>query len=336
MISAMPTIYDVAKRAGVSTYTVSVVLNRSARVSAELTERVLQAVRELDYTPNEVARSLQTRRSRTVAMLIPDIANPFYAMVVRGVEDRLKQDGYSLLLGNTYNRAEEQARYLSVFRARQADGVLIFLAAGGDEDVQKLTEAGKPVVCVARAPQSVNADVVMGDSRTGTRLAIDHLLSRGHNRIALVLGQLAVSSTAERLTGWRQSMKAAGLRAPREYAIDTDWTQDGGRDAMLRLLDLAEPPTAVFAANFLILTGVLAALRERGIRCPDQIEVAASDESEWLDVFDPPVTTVVQPSYSLGERAADLLLKRLADPSRPTERIVLQPSLHVRTGTVAA
>ena len=139
----MPTIYDVARRARVSSYTVSAVLNRSAYVSPELTGRVHAAVRELDYTINELARSLHTRKTRTAGMLIPDIANPFYAKVVRGVEDVLKQSGYSLILGNTYNDAGEQTRYLGVFRAKQVDGMLLFVAAGAEEELQSLVAAQK-------------------------------------------------------------------------------------------------------------------------------------------------------------------------------------------------
>jgi DNA-binding LacI/PurR family transcriptional regulator len=192
----MATIYDVAKLARVSTYTVSSVLNQSAKVSPELTERVLKAVGDLDYTPNEVARSLQTRRSRTVGMLIPDIANPFYAKVVRGVEDRLKQDGYSLVLGNTYNDASEQARYLSVFRARQADGLLVFLATGSEADLQRLVGEHKPVVFVAREPRGFEADIVTADNRKGARLAVEHLLARGHRRIGVIVGELDLSTSS--------------------------------------------------------------------------------------------------------------------------------------------
>src|ERR1041385_4189851 len=132
----MPTIYDVAKRARVSTYTVSSVLNRSAHVSAELTKRVMDAVQELDYTINDLARSLQTRKTKTIGMLIPDIANPFYAKVVRGVEDVLRASGYSLVLGATYNQREQQSRYLAVFRSKQVDGLLLFISPGDDSDVR--------------------------------------------------------------------------------------------------------------------------------------------------------------------------------------------------------
>lgn len=330
----MATIYDVARLAGVSTYTVSVVLNRSASVSAELTQRVEQAVRDLDYTPNALARSLQTRETKTVAMLIPDIASPFYAKVVRGVEDRLRRDGYSLLLGNTYNSAEEQARYVAVFRSKQVDGLLLFVAADGEEDAQRLVASRKPVVFVGRAPQTFEADCVTADNVQGTRLAVEHLIGQGHRRIGVITGQKTLSTSIDRVSGWRAALRAHKLPAPAACVAEADWTEDGGCRAAHALLALTPPPTALFAANFLMMTGVLRALQERGLRCPEDVEVASSDDSDWLDVFDPPITTVVQPSHAIGEQSADLLLRRIAAPQSPVERIVLAPELRVRARRV--
>ena len=218
----MATIYDVARRARVSTFTVSSVVNRSAYVSPELTKRVLRAVRELDYTPNALARGLQTRSSRTVAMLIPDIGGPFYARVVRGVEDRRRLAGYSLLLGNTYNDLDEQSRYLSVFRSQQADGFLLFLAAGDEAEAERMVRARKPVVFVGRTPRSFEADSVSVDNVKGARLVVEHLIAAGHKRIAIVSGQLSLSTSADRVEGWRRTLRRHGLLAPPEYVCEGD------------------------------------------------------------------------------------------------------------------
>ncbi len=330
MSKGMATIYDVAKRARVSTYTVSAVLNRSAYVSPELTERVHKAVLELDYTINDLARSLQTRRTRTAGMLIPDIASPFYAKVVRGVEDRLKQASYTLLLGSTYNLPEEQARYTAVFRSKQVDGLLVFLSAGGEEDARRLVESGKPVVFVGRVPRSFDADTVAADNALGTRLAIEHLIARGHRRIAIVTGHLQLSTGADRVSAWKRALARHRLPRPAAYAGEGDWTAESGYRLALQFFKLKEPPDAIFAANFLMMTGILKALKECGLRCPEDVEVVSSDDSEWLDVFDPPVSTVVQPSYEMGQRAADLLLKRIQHPRRGFERVLLKPSLRIR------
>ena len=290
----MPTIYDVAKRAQVSTYTVSSVINRSANVSPELTRRVMNAVKELDYTINDVARSLQTRKTKTVGMLIPDIANPFYAKVVRGVEDVLKTVGFSLILGSTYNDREEQARCIAVFRSKQIDGLLLFVAPGDDSEVRALIEARKAVVFVGRVPVQLKADSVSADHATGTQLAVAHLLSKGHRRIALVNGQEGLSSSADRVAGWKRALKRAGAIAPKEYVHHGDWTAASGYSSMNTLLDLSPVPTAVYTANFLMMTGVLKALKERRLKCPGDVEVMSSDDSEWLDVFEPRISTVTR------------------------------------------
>jgi DNA-binding LacI/PurR family transcriptional regulator len=296
----------------------------------------MKAVRELDYTPNALARGLQTRSTRTMAMLIPDIGSPFYARVVRGVEDRMKKAGYSLLLGNTYNDPEEQSRYLKIFRSQQADGFLVFMAAGDESELEKLVRGRKPVVFVGRAPRTFEADTVSADNVTGTRLAIDHLLDRGHQRIALITGQLSLSTSLDRVEGWRKALRKRKVPAPGALVLEGDWTADSAHRLTAQALTGTPRPTAVFAANFLMMTGALRAIKEAGLRCPEDIQVVSSDDSEWLDVFTPPITTVVQKSYDMGQQAADLLLKRIADPKRSHEKILLTPELHVRPETASA
>jgi LacI family transcriptional regulator len=305
-------------------------VNKSAYVSPELTERVLEAVKQLDYTPNAVARSLQTRTTKTVGMLIPDIANPFYARVVRGVEDRLSKDGYSLLLGNTYNETATQNRYLSLFRGRQVDALLVFMTSGGEDTVERMVNEKRAVVCVGRVPRTFECDTVSADNITGTRLAIEYLISKGHREIGLVAGELGLSAASDRVEGWRRALKKHKIKVDDDLIEAADWTEPGGCDAAHRLLDRKPLPTAIFAANFLMMTGVLRALKERKIAVPKKVEVASSDDSDWLDVFSPAITTVEQPSYEMGENAADLALKRLTDPSRPFTKVVLKPSLRIR------
>ncbi|MBM3786418.1 MAG: LacI family transcriptional regulator [Acidobacteria bacterium] len=326
----MPTIYDVAKRAGVSTYTVSCVLNKSAYVSPELTARVLVAVKELDYTPNAVARSLQTRATKTIAMLIPNIGNPFYANVVRGVEDRLRKDGYSLLIGSTYDEIPEQNRYLNLFKARQADAVLLFVAPGGEDDVAKLVNARKPVVCVGRVPKSFEADSVSANNIQGTQLAMEYLIARGHKHIGIVTGQTTLSTSTDRIEGWRRTLKKHKLACGDTLIEISDHTEAAGCEATHRLLDRESSLTAIFASNFPLMTGVVRALNERMLAVPSQIQVASSDDSEWLDIFLPAITTVAQPAYLMGERAADLALQRIKDPDRPFTKVVIAPTLHPR------
>ncbi len=327
----MANITDVAKHARVSTYTVSAVLNRSAYVSPELTHRVLDAVRELDYTINGLARGLLTGKTSTAGMLIPDLSNPFYAKVVRGVEDVLRTAGYSLLLGNTYDRAEEQSRYLSVFRSKQVDGLLIFCAPFGEKDLAPLLSKNTPLVFIGRVPKGAIGDSVSADNRAGTKLIMDHLLGRGHSRIALITGPASISANRHRIEAWKKALREAGFEAPADYVCSGEMTPEAGYLAARQFLALGtRRPTALFAANFLIMTGVLAALREARLKCPSDVEVTSSDDSEWLDVFKPPVSTVIQPSYEMGAKAAELLLRRMSAPDGQRVQILLKAELRIR------
>lgn len=326
----MATINDVAKRASVSTYTVSAVLNRSARVSPELTKRVLDAVRELDYTINSVARSLQTRTTQTIGMLLPNIANPFYAKLVRGAEEVCRRHNYSLLLGNTNESAEEQLRYLTVFRSKQVDGFLMCIAAGEEDDWAVLLEKKIPVVFTGRRPIMRDVDAVVADNELGTKLAVDHLLSKGHRRIGMLLGQETLSVSKERMIAWTASLVGAGVTPDLSCVKHGDWSAQRAYEQTLELLALDRPPTAMFTSNFLMLTGCLKALQETGVRVPERVQVMSSDDSEWLDVFEPKISAILQPSQQMGSLSAELLFDRLADPDRPTRQILLKPELKVR------
>lgn len=197
----MATIYDVARQAGVSIATVSAVLNKSSYVSPELTRRVKQAVNEMDYTINHLAHSLQTRETRTIGMLIPEVGNPdpFYGQVVRGAEDIFRRKGYLLILGHTYNRLAEQSRYLAAFRSRLVDGVLLFQAAGEDEELNRMIAKKRPIVFVGRVPSGIGADIVATDIVAGTQMGTERLISRGHRRIGLLTVGSSLSVAAFRV-----------------------------------------------------------------------------------------------------------------------------------------
>jgi LacI family transcriptional regulator len=264
---------EVARRAKVSIATVSGVLNGSRYVSPGLKQRVLDAVGELDYTVNQIARSLQSRRTQMAGMLVPDISDPFHASVVRVVEQSLRVAGYSLMVGSLHDQPEEQSRFIQILRGNQVDGLLLYLVPGHEGEIRRMVETKKPIVLMGRAPQGFQADVVATDHVTGTRLAIEHLITRGHTRIGILPGPASQTYSADRVTGWRTALKKANLQANPRYIGYGEFSFDGGSSAASVLLDLSPRPTALFAGNFHVLIGILRVLRSRKISRPQDIEL---------------------------------------------------------------
>jgi len=326
----MATIRQVATRAGVSIATVSAVLNRSAYVSPELTARVEEAARELCYTANAVARGLQKRKTGLIGMLVPDISEPVYGLMVQGVERALKSAGYSLLLGSTYNRPEEQSRYLQLLRSKQVDGMLVLLGFGPEDELEQAVMAGLPIVFIARQPNTIDGDVVIADNASGARRAVAELARKGHRRIALLVGPRNLAVCRDRIRGWKEGFNAAGIEIDEALLQEGDYSAESGERALENLMQLEDPPTAVVVAGFLMMTGCLRLCRERGIAVPEGLELMAWSDSPLLDIFEPTISSVVQPSQEMGERAAELMIRRIADKTLPPQRVELPVQVKMR------
>jgi LacI family transcriptional regulator len=326
----MATIYDVAKRAGTSVATVSAVVNNSAYVSPELRERVEIAITELDYNPNLVARSLAKKKTFTIGMLIPDIANPFFPEVVRGAEDKAKEAGYTILLGNSDNRSDMEETYLNLFFSKQVDGILLIKGSEelSDNFRQKLEDTGTPLVLVDRESESIKADSVVADDVGGARTAVDHLIALGHQRIGIITGFPNVSTSKGRLQGYRKALQSHQLEYDATLVEAGDYGTESGYRAGVRLLQ--QEPTAVFVTNFLMTVGFMKALEEAGLRCPEDVAVVSYDDFMWSEFFRPRLTGVEQPKYQIGYQSTELLLRRLADKQKKTEKIVLENRLRIR------
>ena len=300
------TIYDVARQAGVSPATVSRVLNGSGRVAAATRRRVEAAVAQLGYEPNRVARSLATSVTHTLALLLPDITNPFFPALVKGVQLLAEERRYTLLLGHTGADPEREEAYLRVLRGKRVDGViLVGLTLDGRRIRGALGEV--PVVVLDRPVDLPGAAVVRVDHRGGAFLAVRHLLELGHRDIAHVAGPRDLAVSRERLEGYREALAEAGLPYRPELVVEADFTEEGGYAAVRRLC-AAGPFTAVFAANDLSAIGVVAALRERGLAVPDRVSVVGFDDIHLCAYTVPTLTTVRQPAYAMGRQAAELLI----------------------------
>lgn len=334
----MANINDVAARARVSAMTVSRVLNNTGRVSAATRAAVLQAIKDLNYVPNQLARSLVKGQSRTLALLVTDVTNPFFTTIARGVEDAARRGGYRVLLCNTDEDVGKEQEYLETLIAAQVDGIIIAPAGSGSrKHLQLLIQRGIPAVLVDRALDGVECDQVVGDSEAGARALVQHLLELGHRRVALVTGPLTVSTARDRHAGYRRALAEAGIPLDPGLELETSYKQEGGQQAAAALLALADRPTAVFCANNFQAVGLVVALREAGIQVPEQLAVCCFDDVELASMLDPFLTVAAQPAYSFGTIATQLLLERLGGAAPPVQRrVVLQPNLIVRRSTVGA
>ncbi|MBC7099150.1 LacI family DNA-binding transcriptional regulator [Candidatus Bipolaricaulota bacterium] len=329
----MATIRDVAARAGVSVATVSYVINGTKPVAPETAARVRRAMEELDYHPDASAQSLRTRTTHVIGVVVSDIANPFFATLVRGAEDCAREHGYSLLICNTAEDLENERIYLSLLSRRRVDGLLLAPTGKNDELIGRLIDRGMNIVFIDRTPPHLQAPAVLSQNEAGAYQATCHLIERGHRRIGIVLGLPDVSTTAERLRGYRRALAHYGLELDEDLLVYGRSQVAGAREACLALLSRPNPPTAIFATNNLMTIGAMQAIRKLSLRCPEEVSVVGFDDFEWAEAFDPPLTTVAQDPYGIGQQAVGLLLGLLSGDRKP-EQVRLPVELRVR-GSVA-
>ncbi len=327
----MTTLNDVARRAGVSTMTVSRVVNGSAHISEETRVRVNDAVTELGYMPNGPARQLRSQKTNTLALVVTDIRNPFFTTIAGGVEDTARAEGYAVMFCSTYENEAVESEYVRVLVERRVDGVLLVPAAGGGTSIRLLKQRGIPTVLVDRHVQNVELDEVRGASRAGARDGVLHLINLGHRRVAMLTGPEAVSTSTDRVAGYLDALKEAcpDLECgPVRYG---EFSEESGYGMARDVLSQKPRPTAIFAANNFIAYGAMKAAREVGLRIPDDLSLVVFDDlpSGWTP--DPYLTAVGQPAYEIGRQAAALLLKRLAgELADEPRRIVLPTELVIR------
>ena len=331
----MPTkIEDVAQRAGVSTATVSRVLSGKPYVSEELRIRVVNAAQELDYRPSRVARSLREQRSRIIGLIISDIQNPFFTAIVRAVEDGAYASGHAVFLCNTDEDEAKETLYIDLMLAEHVAGVILSPTTGRNPAYHHLMQAGIPVVAIDRRVHNVPLDTVLVDNVSATRKAVEHLIEQGHRRIGAIVGHLSSSTGEDRLRGYTDALMAHGIPVSDLLIRVGTPRSPVGYAAMNELLALPAPPTAVFTGNNLLTAGALRALIDAGVRVPDEMAVAAFDDMEWAIFVRPALTVVAQPTYEIGRMAVELLQKRIGDPRRPPEEVILPAQVIVRDSTL--
>jgi LacI family transcriptional regulator len=327
----MATVRDVAKLAGVSPITVSRVINNAGYISEETRKRVEEAIRLLGYVPNTLARSLRLHQTNTLALVLTDITNPFWTTVVRGVEDAASDAGYNVILCNTDESEVEQEKYLNVLLQKRVDGVLLVPVRCTRETVQVIQSQNVPLVVLDRHIPGVEVDSVRGDSEGGAYELASLLVAQGHRKIALLSGPQGVSSADDRVTGYKRALAEDGLDSLDELIYYGEFTQQSGFEMMQRVLAVTPRPTAIFAGNNFITMGAFKAMREAGLKVPDDIALVSFDDLPVELIIDPFFTVASQPAYEMGKLATELILARLAGQAPAAcQEIILPTEIIIR------
>lgn len=330
------TLRDVAKHAGVHPGTASRALNTRTRslVNEATATKVLEAARKLGYRPNPIARGLKTNRSETIGVLIPDLTNPLFPPIVRGIEDRLRDEGYTAVLANSDNDPAKERLHFETMAGRQVEGFIVATAELDDPLVEDALASRVPIVMVNRTVESANAFAVVGRDRGGSQLAVAHLVELGHTRIGHIGGPTRFSTGKARFEGFVAAMEANGLEAdPDLIGFGDAFTEDEGSRVCREMIATDGRMTAIVAGNDLLALGCYDVFVEEGIFCPTDISVIGYNDMPFIDKLRPPLTTIRIPHYEIGWNAADLMLLRIADPEAFPRTVFLEPELIVRSST---
>ncbi len=325
----MATMAQVAREAGVSISTVSHVLNGTRRVMPETEAAVRAAIENTGYIHDTLARSLARGGTMTVGVAMSAISNPFFADVLQVVERTLSRAGYSLMLVDTHDDTDSERRAVESLLGRRVDALVLAPSGDASRSLALIGRAGVPAVILDRVVKAPLDQVAVRNVEPTAQL-VDHLVGHGHRRIAMIAGRSGLATTEERVAGYRRGLRRHHLAPDQDLVVSGDGTDEGAEAAMERVLAAAAPPTAVIVGNNLMTVGAMRHLRRAEVSVPRDLALVAFDDFIWADLFHPRLTTLAQPTDQLGERAAQLLMARLADPGRPPEKVRLKPRLITR------
>ena len=325
---------DIARIAGVSTATVSRVINRSGPVSAKTARKVLRVIEESGYVPDTIAKSLRMGQTKTVGFVVPDISNPFFPEVLNGAEAVCADYGYTIILGNTNEDIACEAKVVRSLRQQRADGLLMILVDESGGTLRQAlagADADLPIAFIDRHIEGFRYDSVIIDNEAGTSQATRHLLELGHTKIAIIHGPITTTPGVGRLRGYQTAMKAAGVPVSPEYVLEGDFRTESGYELAKRLMSLPDPPTAIIGGNNLMTMGIFRCLRDMNVPVPDRVSLIGFDDFPLAAYLSPPLTVVDRPMSDMGRLAADLLLSRIEKrETGPVQRVVLPTALKVR------
>jgi len=328
------TIADVALRAGVSKTTVSHTLSGKRPVSEETRRKVEQAVQDLGFRPNILAQGLRMQRSQTVALIIPDITNPFYPVLARGLQHALVEQGYHTFLCNTDGQLEQEQAFLDDVVHRQVDGIVLVPFQLTTEAIEGALAANIPVVSIGKVIDHPYVDIVRPDDTQGAREATEYLIAHGHRRIGMITGAIGVAISERRLAGYREALERAALVFDPQLVVRGNFVRQEGREAMRTLLALEHRPSAVFCGNDLMAIGAMDAVREARLVIPQDMAIMGFDDIDAASLVTPALTTVLNPAYELGEIAGRYLLERIFDEYEGERRCMIVPHRIIERASV--
>ncbi|WP_120512304.1 substrate-binding domain-containing protein [Photobacterium salinisoli] len=327
----MATMKDIARLAGVSTSTVSHVINKSRFVSDEIAERVNRAAKELNYAPSALARSLKVNRTQTIGMLVTTSTNPFFGEVVKGVERSCYQKGYNLILCNTEGDSERMKASIDTLLQKRVDGLLLMCSTLEGEQIDVFERYPDiPVVVMDWGPMSFASDKIQDNSYQGGYLAARYLIDCGHHEIGCITGPLIKHQAQIRYEGFKRALNEAGLAFHRDWIVESDFESEGGYQAFNQIFASGSLPSAIFACNDMMAMGVINAAHEKGIRIPEDLSLIGYDDIHIAKFMTPSLTTIHQPKYRLGQAAVETLLKRINKEITEPQVVQLEPTLVVR------
>jgi len=325
-----PTIRDVAKLAEVHPSTVSRVINGDSRISEKTKNKVLLIIKKLGYTPNAIARGLKTKRTFTLGMLIPDITNPFFAEIARGVEDAANKNSFNIILCNTDDKLKKERTYLEILREKRVDGLILGTAHIRDKSILELEKKKFPYILISRNVDRLNKNCIIIDDLAGGMMATEYLIKLGHHRIAHISGPLKTRSGLNRLKGYQLALKKYKIEYNDELIGEGDFRIRGGYQVMKRFLKLTKPPTAIFAANDLLALGAMQAIQKKNFYIPEDFSIIGFNDIELASFVYPSLTTIRQPILEMGNLAVKMLLNIIIDGEFNQGKILLKPKLIIR------
>jgi len=328
---------DVAKLAEVSKATVSKVFNNDESISQATRNKVLEAAKKFDYRPSLIPGALKTRKTKAIGLILPNVMNPFFPGIIKGVEDVAVESGYMVIFCNSDERLKKEALYFQMFEDRWVDGIIISGVTGKSREekeyIQRLHKKGIPVVFIDREIESYFTSVVMIDNGGAAFKGTEHCLDLGHKRIGFISASLDIKIFTDRFKGYQKALEENGIEFDQSLVIEGNQTIQSGKEATKQLLSLDDPPTAIFAVNDLIAIGVLKEIQERGLKVPEDISVIGFDDIPLASLVNPALTTIAQPIYEIGREAVNLLIKNIEKKGLTKSKIILDTKLIVREST---